>query len=112
RVIRRCLAATVIGLSLHHAHRTHPHWHPTSQWKRQAACIRHYESRGRWTTNTGNGYYGAYQFLLSTWRSVGGRSRPDLAAPREQSSRAWRVWKRDGRSWREWGTASLCDGSV
>jgi hypothetical protein len=88
--------------------RVHPRWRPSLSWRRAAACVRWHESRSQWTINTGNGYYGAYQFLLSTWRSVGGRGYPNRAVPREQSYRAWRVWLRDGHSWREWGTASSC----
>jgi hypothetical protein len=37
-------------------------------WDRVAAC----ESGGRWTVNTGNGYYGGLQFSPSTWRHFGG----------------------------------------
>ena len=91
-----------------HRRLIHPSWRPTLEWQREAACIRFHESRGDWSINTGNGYYGAYQFLLSTWESVGGRGYPNRAVPREQSYRAWRVWLRDGRSWREWGTAGVC----
>jgi hypothetical protein len=79
---------------------------PPNWWLRQAACIRAHE--GWWTAATGNGYYGAYQFLPSTWRSVGGRGLPSAAAPAEQTYRAWLVWSRDGGSWREWGTARAC----
>lgn len=46
------------------------------------------ESRGRYGTNTGNGFYGAYQFDLTTWWSVGGRSYPHLAPAVEQDFRA------------------------
>ncbi len=69
-------------------------------------CIHQHE--GAFNANTGNGYYGGFQFLLGTWASVGGVTRPDLATPREQLYRAWRVWLRDGHSWREWGTAGMC----
>lgn len=52
------------------------------------------------------------QFLKSTWVGVGGRvlgSHWASRAPiREQLFRAWLVWKRDGGSWREWGTARSC----
>ena len=37
-----------------------------------AAC----ESGGNPGTNTGNGFYGKYQFTLSTWQSVGGSGNP------------------------------------
>ena len=95
RELRRTLAA------LRRARYPEPSW-----WLGQAACIRSHE--GTWTDNTGNGYYGSYQFLLSTWRSVGGRGYPYEASPTEQTFRAWLVWKRDGGSWREWGTAGAC----
>lgn len=53
------------------------------------------------------------QFLLSTFNSVGpddASSLTDIARrpPRDQLYRAWLVWKRDGHSWREWGTAGIC----
>src|SRR5438093_1389539 len=81
-------------------------WHAPRVWLAQALCIHHYE--GAWNANTGNGYYGGMQFLFSTWASVGGRIRPDRASPREQLYRAYLVYRRDGGSWREWGTAGRC----
>lgn len=41
-----------------------------------------------YASDTGNGYYGAYQFSLSTWRSVGGSGNPAHASPAEQDMRA------------------------
>jgi hypothetical protein len=46
------------------------------------------ESSGNYGTNTGNSFYGAYQFTLNTWRSVGGRGMPHLAPRLEQDYRA------------------------
>ena len=40
--------------------------------------LRMCESGGNYQTNTGNGFYGAYQFLQSTWNRIAGRVRPDL----------------------------------
>ena len=77
---------------------------PPAWWLSQAACVRAHE--GWWTAATGNGYYGAYQFLLSTWASVGGKGYPSAAAPAEQTYRAYLVWQRDGGSWREWGAGT------
>jgi hypothetical protein len=37
-----------------------------------AASVWACESGGRWTVNTGNGYYGGLQFSASTWRAFGG----------------------------------------
>jgi hypothetical protein len=56
------------------------------------AQVRWCESRDRYDINTGNGFYGAYQFTLRTWDWVAGlidRSdligvRPDLASPADQ----------------------------
>ena len=36
-------------------------------WDSVAQC----ESGGNWASNTGNGYYGAYQFDSSTWDAYG-----------------------------------------
>jgi len=42
-------------------------------------ALRHCEAGGDYTKNTGNGFYGAYQFLQSTWNRVARRiGRPDL----------------------------------
>src|SRR6476469_6099279 len=56
-------------------------------WDRVAQC----ESGGNWAANTGNGYYGGLQFNLSTWRSYGGVSRPDLTSREYQISIAEKV---------------------
>ena len=81
-------------------------WHATPSFLRAALCI--HSREGAWNANTGNGYFGGMQFLISTWRSVGGPSYPHLVSPREQLYRAWLVYRRDGNSWHEWGTASAC----
>lgn len=53
------------------------------------ACIRSYEQGpDGYATDTGNGYYGAYQFDLDTWASVGGTGNPAHASPEEQDARA------------------------
>jgi len=52
------------------------------------ASIRACESGGNYATNTGNGYYGAYQFDQRTWNSVGGSGNPANASPAEQDARA------------------------
>lgn len=63
---------------------------------------------------TGNGYEGGWQFLKSTWVSVGGHVYPDghwasEAPPLEQLHRVRLVYLRDSNSFREWGTARLCN---
>jgi hypothetical protein len=69
------------------------------------AKLRNCESSGRYTTNTGNGYYGAYQFDLPTWRSVGGPGRPDQASPAEQDYRALYLYRM--RGWQPWECAGM-----
>ncbi len=52
------------------------------------AALRRCESGGNYATNSGNGFYGAYQFDLQTWQSVGGTGLPSDAPPWEQDARA------------------------
>ena len=60
--------------------------------------LRMCESGGNYATNTGNGYYGAYQFDLSTWASVGGSGYPHTASPAEQDYRAAGLYRARGSS--------------
>ena len=48
------------------------------------ASIRSCESGGDYSANTGNGYYGAYQFDQATWSAAGGSGNPAEASPAEQ----------------------------
>ena len=57
-----------------------------------AAC----ESGGNPGTNTGNGFYGKYQFDLGTWASVGGTGNPAAASEAEQNRRAALLYAREG----------------
>lgn len=66
---------------------------PYRQWLR---ATRMCESGGNYATNTGNGFLGAYQFVLSTWRSVGGRGMPHHAGKLEQDYRAVVLRRRAG----------------
>ena len=64
------------------------------------ARLRQCESGGNYSTNTGNGYYGAYQFDQRTWNGLGLSGRPsdappatqDDAAETLQSQRGWSPW--------------------
>lgn len=53
-------------------------------WGRLRFC----ESGGVYSTDSGNGFYGAYQFDLQTWQSMGGTGRPSAAPYWEQDLRA------------------------
>ena len=63
-----------------------------------AAGVRQREAGGNYATNTGNGYYGAYQFNLGTWRGVGGTGLPSDASPAEQDMRAQMLYNQRGCS--------------
>ena len=68
------------------------------------ARLRQCESSGNYRANTGNGYYGAYQFSLATWRSLGYRGRPHDASPAVQDEAARRLQARSG--WGQWPACS------
>ena len=54
------------------------------------------ESGGNYATNTGNGFFGAYQFTIGSWRAVGGWGSPHLASRLEQDYRAVLLLRRSG----------------
>lgn len=68
-------------------------------WWRLALC----ESSGQ-NKNTGNGYYGYFQFYPPTWRSVGGTGLPHQHGYEEQKYRAQILQKRSG--WGQWPVCS------
>lgn len=53
-------------------------------WYKLRLC----ESGNDYTKNTGNGYYGAYQYNIGTWNNYGGYARPDLAPAAVQDAKA------------------------
>ena len=67
---------------------------PTASPTMQA--IAQCESGGNPTTDTGNGFYGKYQFDLQTWASVGGSGLPSNASEAEQDRRAAILYSRSG----------------
>jgi len=66
--------------------------------------IRNRESRNTYSINTGNGYYGAYQFAYGTWKAMGGQKyakTADKAPAYIQDYIAYKLYKRAG--WSPWG---------
>lgn len=64
-------------------------------------ALRECESGGNYSINTGNGYYGAYQFSASTWNSMKtGYAFAHEAPPEVQDDAAKRLQARSG--WGQW----------
>lgn len=73
---------------------------------RKARAVVRCESGGRYHINTGNGYYGAWQFNYGTWLGNGGGKYARFAhlAPKfAQDHIAWKLWK--SRGWQPWACA-------
>ena len=73
----------------------------TAQWLALRKC----ESSNNYSVVSANGlYYGAYQFNLSTWQSVGGYGLPTQASHAEQDYRALYLYRM--RGWQPWTCAT------
>lgn len=64
------------------------------------AALRSCESGGNYSINTGNGYYGAYQYNYSTWNKYAGYEYPHQAPKIVQDQKAWETYQ--GRGWQPW----------
>jgi hypothetical protein len=74
------------------------------------AQLRMCESSGRYSVNTGNGYYGAYQFDLRTWHGLGYPGLPSDASPAVQDEAAQKLYQQ--RGWQPWPACSAKLGLV
>jgi hypothetical protein len=70
--------------------------------------LRECESSDNYAENTGNGYYGAYQFSWQTWSSLGYPGRPDQEPPAMQDAAAQKLQARSG--WGQWPACSAALG--
>jgi hypothetical protein len=68
------------------------------------AALRQCESGGNYADNTGNGYYGAYQFAAGTWHGLGYTGLPSAASPAVQDQAARQLQARSG--WGQWPACS------
>jgi resuscitation-promoting factor RpfA len=66
----------------------------SSSWAELRQC----ESGGNYRTNTGNGYFGAYQFNQATWNSLGYSGKPSDAPPAVQDAAAQKLASERGFS--------------
>jgi hypothetical protein len=69
-------------------------------WARLRQC----ESGGNYSINTGNGFFGAYQFHPRTWRGLGYPGLPHQASPEMQDEAARKLQARSG--WGQWPACS------
>lgn len=67
------------------------------RFDRLARC----ESGGDPATNTGNGFYGAFQFVLSTWHAAGGTGNPVDHSYSEQKQIAM-SWAQRSNPYTQW----------
>lgn len=75
-------------------------------WAKLRAC----ESSGNYAANTGNGFYGAYQFDARTWHGLGYSGVASQAPPAEQDQAAQRLYQ--SRGWEPWPSCSAKLGLV
>ncbi|MGI9080340.1 MAG: transglycosylase family protein [Acidimicrobiales bacterium] len=72
------------------------------------AALRSCESGGDYTSDTGNGYYGAYQFSVDTWQGLGYAGYPSEAPAATQDEAVVRLYRSSG--WSSWpGCAASLD---
>ncbi len=69
------------------------------------ARLRQCEAGGIYDRNSGNGYYGAYQYDISTWGGYQGFARADLAPPPVQDQKVWETYQR--RGWQPWPSCKI-----
>lgn len=72
------------------------------------SSLRQCESGGNYSSNTGNGYYGAYQFSSSTWSNLGFSGLPSTASPATQDAAAQQLQARSG--WGQWPACATALG--
>ncbi len=70
--------------------------------------LRECESSDNYAENTGNGFYGAYQFSPQTWTNLGYPGRPDLESHQMQDQAAMRLQAQSG--WGQWPACSAALG--
>ena len=70
--------------------------------------LRECESGDNYQADTGNGYFGAYQFSQQTWTNLGLPGRPDLESPSMQDQAAMKLQAQSG--WGQWPACSAALG--
>jgi hypothetical protein len=70
--------------------------------------LRECESGNNYRADTGNGFFGAYQFSPQTWANLGYPGRPDLEPPAMQDQAAQKLQSQSG--WGQWPACSAALG--
>lgn len=73
---------------------------PTFTGNFAAALEKLRSCEGSYTSNTGNGYYGAYQYDIGTWGNYKGYPNAAVAPPAVQDEKVWETYQR--RGWSPW----------
>jgi hypothetical protein len=81
---------------------------PPSSLAADFAAIRRCEASGDYSLNTGNGYYGAYQFAYQTWIDLDESGLPSAAPPATQDAAAYRLYLESG--WSSWPACAVITG--
>ncbi|MDQ6797989.1 MAG: transglycosylase family protein [Actinomycetota bacterium] len=69
------------------------------------AALRQCESGGDYSSDNHDGFFGAYQFMVGTWRSLGYEGYPNEASPRTQDEAVVRLQAQSG--WDQWPACSV-----
>lgn len=72
------------------------------------ARLRSCEAGGVYSRNSGNGYYGAYQYNVSTWANYGGFTYASDAPASVQDEKAWLTYQ--ARGWQPWPSCKVSQG--
>jgi hypothetical protein len=70
--------------------------------------LRECESSDNYQENTGNGFFGAYQFTQATWSGLGYPGQPDLEPPQMQDQAAVKLQGQSG--WGQWPACAAALG--
>lgn len=72
------------------------------------ALARLRKCEGSYSSNTGNGYYGAYQYDIQTWGGYKGYPNAAAAPPAVQDEKAWITYQ--ARGWQPWPSCKNSQG--
>jgi hypothetical protein len=102
--LRLSAATLALGLGVATVATAGPAGATSQNMKHELHKLRDCESGDHYHLDTGNGYYGAYQFSKQTWHGLGYSGRPDNASHKHQNHAAKKLHKESG--WSAWPSCS------